>query len=251
MLLRVEDISAFYGRVAAIHGVSLEVGDGEVVCLLGANGAGKTTTLMAICGVNTPATGQIHFDGRRIDRLPAHKIARLGIAQVPEGRRIYVDLTVEENLEMGTYGRRSRDSGEGHAGRGEGRAGAEWKSDLDLVYQMFPRLAERRMQLGATLSGGEQQMLAIGRALIARPRLLLLDEPSLGLAPKMVDLIYETIAKVQKLGMTILLVEQNVDIASRFADRAYVLESGTLIASGSPEALVADARVREAYLGGD
>ena len=235
MLLEVKAISAYYGRVAAIHDVSLDVKEGEIVCLVGPNGAGKSTTLMAICGVTPPATGEIRFDGRRIDGRPPHEIARLGIVQVPEGRRVFADLTIEENLEMGTYsGRTSR---------------RDWPAERDRIYALFPRLAERRRQLGSTLSGGEQQMLAIGRALVARPRVLLLDEPSLGLAPMVVETIYRTIHEIRNLGMTILLVEQNVDIAWSFARRAYILESGTVAMAGATSELLGDARVRNTYLG--
>lgn len=232
MLLEIEDLRVCYGRIEALHGVTLEVAEGEVVTLLGANGAGKTTTLRTISGLLRPTTGSIVFDGQRIDGRRAHQIVGLGIGHVPEGRRIFPRMSVLENLEMGAYARRSTD----HA-------------VLDRIFHLFPVLAERRGQDGGTLSGGEQQMLAIGRALMSRPRLLLLDEPSMGLAPLVVSRIFDIIREINADGTTVLLVEQNAAQALRLAQRGYVLETGTVVMTDAAATLLSDDRVRAAYLG--
>jgi branched-chain amino acid transport system ATP-binding protein len=232
-MLKVEQLVTCYGRVRALAGVSLDVERGEIVTLVGSNGAGKSTTLMTICGVLTPTEGSISFEGRKIAGLLPHEIARLGVVQVPEGRGILRDMTVAENLDLGGFTRTAE----------------ERRTSIARVYEMLPRLAERRSQLGGTLSGGEQQMLAIGRALIAQPRLLILDEPSLGLAPRIIEQIFELIRDLKKGGTTILLVEQNAAMALEIADRGYVLETGAIVASGSAAALRLDDGVRRAYLG--
>ncbi|WP_298214837.1 ABC transporter ATP-binding protein [Acidocella sp.] len=232
-LLSIRGLSVAYGQIEALKNASLEVGQGEVVAILGANGAGKTTLMRAISGLAPKRAGSIHWEGREITRLAADKIVRLGIAQAPEGRRVFGTLTVAENLELGGYTRPAR----------EVRAG------LEEVYRLFPRLAERRRQLAGTLSGGEQQMLAIGRALLARPRLLLLDEPSLGLAPLIVQGIFANLKEIAAGGITILLVEQNARAALRLADRGYVLEVGRVVMSDSAAALLASPEIRDAYLG--
>ncbi len=239
MLLTLEDVHVHYGKVEALKGLSLEVDEGEIVALIGANGAGKTTTLKTISGVRPVTSGSIRFDGRDLLGVPAHKRVELGIAQAPEGRRIFPGMTVLENLEMGAYGRKG--------GKGKSALGP----DLERVYGLFPRLAERRSQAGGTLSGGEQQMLAIGRALMARPRLLLLDEPSMGLAPKLVSQIFAVLSEINEQGTTILLVEQNAVQALQRANRAYVLETGRVVRSDRAAALLNDESVRAAYLGGD
>ncbi len=231
-LLEVRDLVAGYGAITAVKGISLTVTEGEIVTLIGSNGAGKSTTLRAISGVIRPRAGQVTFDGRRIDRLPPHTIVRLGLSHVPEGRGIFHSLSVYENLLMGAYTR--NDARE---------------TDLERVYRLFPRLKERLNQPGGTLSGGEQQMLAIGRALMARPRLLLLDEPSMGLSPVLVETIFETIQAIRREGATVLLVEQNALMALEIADRAYVLESGELTLQGTGAELSRDDSVRRAYLG--
>jgi branched-chain amino acid transport system ATP-binding protein len=233
-MLEIEDIHFYYGRIHALQGVTLEVPAGRVVCLIGSNGAGKSTTLMAVSGVNPIARGAIRFEGRPIHPLPPDQIVRLGISQVPEGRRIFSLLTVLENLEMGAYLRRDAE---------------ETERDLEQVFSLFPVLHERRRQRGGTLSGGEQQMLAIGRALMARPRLLLLDEPSLGLAPKMVDVIFGALGRIRERGTGIFLVEQNAHVALDFADWGYVMETGRIVMDGPPEELRRSPAVREAYLG--
>ena len=224
-----------YGPVEVLHGVSLRVAEGELVCLLGANGAGKSTTVRTISGLLRPTSGAITFRGERLDGRPAHAVLRRGIAQCPEGRRIFPEMTVQENLEMGAYVR-------GHAGAGP--------DDLERVFHHFPRLKERARQLGGTHSGGEQQMLAIARALMSAPRLLLLDEPSLGLAPTMVETVFRVIAEIRRQGMTVLMVEQNAALALRMADRAYVMESGRIALEGAARDLLDNADVRRAYLGG-
>lgn len=233
-LLRVTDIYTFYGSIAALKGISFEVKKGEIVTLIGANGAGKSTTLMTISGVEQPRKGTIEFEGRRIDGAPPHSIVRAGISQVPEGRRIFPRLSVMENLRMGAYLRDDRD---------------EIRKDLEWVFSLFPVLQERIRQLGGTLSGGEQQMLAIARALMARPKLLLLDEPSLGLAPVLVETIFKTIDQINNEGTTVLLVEQNAHMALNLADRGYVLEVGTIVLSGRAQDLLENVEVRKAYLG--
>ncbi|MDB5486628.1 MAG: transporter ATP-binding protein [Reyranella sp.] len=234
-ILSVKGVETFYGAIQALHGVDLEVTRGEIVTLIGANGAGKSTLLMTICGNPRARGGTITLDGEDITSLPTHQIVRRGVAQVPEGRRIFARMSVYENLQMGAI---------------LGQA-AHFKSDLDRVFAMFPRLAERRDQRGGTLSGGEQQMLAIGRALMSRPRLLLLDEPSLGLAPLIVRQIFESIGRIaREEGVTIFLVEQNAFHALRLADRGYVLANGRVRLSGSGKELLANQEVRAAYLEG-
>ena len=233
-LLELKALRVNYGAIAAVKGIDLRLSAGELVCLIGANGAGKTTTLNAIAGTLPVADGQLHYQGAPIDRQPAHKRLRAGIALVPEGRGIFTRLTVEENLRMGAYSRRDD----------------AIEADLARMLTLFPRLRERHAQIAGTLSGGEQQMLAIGRALLSRPRLLLLDEPSMGLAPLIVEQIFEVIAQVRQDGVTVLLVEQNANLALEFAERGYVMESGVITLAGRGDELLADARVRAAYLGG-
>ncbi|MCR4935106.1 MAG: ABC transporter ATP-binding protein [Oscillospiraceae bacterium] len=232
-MLKVEDIHVYYGAIHAIKGVSFQVGEGEIVTLIGANGAGKTTSLQTVSGLLRARSGSIEFCGENISRVPAHKIVERGLAQVPEGRRIFLRMTVQENLEMGAYtnNRNVADA-------------------LDYVYEQFPRLKERRRQIGGTLSGGEQQMLAMGRALMSRPKLMMLDEPSMGLAPILVEQIFEIIANLHKNGTTILLVEQNAQMALSVADRAYVMETGKITLSGTGKELAASEEVKKAYLGG-
>jgi branched-chain amino acid transport system ATP-binding protein len=233
-LLEVQDLHTFYGNIEALKGVSLEVEEGEVVTLIGSNGAGKSTTLRSISGLTPPRQGTIKFDGKEIGETAPQDIVRLGISQAPEGRRVFPRMSVRENLELGAFLRRDESI----------------RSDLDRVYELFPRLKERERQKGGTMSGGEQQMLAVARALMARPKLLLLDEPSMGLAPVLVDLIFETITTIREGGTTVLLVEQNALAALRVADRAYVLESGLLNMEGSARELARDPEVVRAYLGG-
>jgi branched-chain amino acid transport system ATP-binding protein len=233
-VLHVDDIHTFYGSIEALKGISLEVRDGEIVTLIGANGAGKSTTLRSISGIVPPRTGRIVFNGREIQNMPGHAVAEIGIAQSPEGRRIFPRMTVLENLEMGAFTRRD------HSGI---------KDDLDRVYSLFPRLKERERQKGGTMSGGEQQMLAIGRALMAQPKLLLLDEPSLGLAPVIVDRIYEVVRELNAQGVTILLVEQNANYALDVSARGYVLETGYVALTDTSTNLRNDERVQAAYLG--
>ncbi|ADU50769.1 amino acid/amide ABC transporter ATP-binding protein 2, HAAT family [Thermaerobacter marianensis DSM 12885] len=234
-MLRVDDLHVFYGPIHALKGVSLAVEEGEIVTLIGANGAGKTTLLRAISGLTPPRRGTIHFQGRSLLRRLPEDIVRLGVSHVPEGRRIFANLTVQENLELGAFLRNDR---------------AELARDLQRVFDLFPRLRERLHQLAGTLSGGEQQMLAIGRALMARPRLLLLDEPSLGLAPLLVRTIFDVIREINGQGTTILLVEQNAHMALSVAHRAYVLETGRIVLEGPAEALRQSEAIRAAYLGG-
>jgi branched-chain amino acid transport system ATP-binding protein len=234
-MLQIEDIKTYYGSIQALKGISLEISAGEIICLIGANGAGKSTTLMSICGVVQPRTGRIVFEGREIQHLPSNRIVELGIVQVPEGRRIFPYLTVAENLDMGAFLRRDK---------------AAIEQDIDYIYELFPILAKRRHQAGGTLSGGEQQMLAISRALMARPRLLLLDEPSLGLAPLVVRQIFEIIAKINRENnTTIFLVEQNANLALQVAHRGYVMETGRITLSDSAAHLLANEDVKRAYLG--
>ena len=233
-ILKVENINVYYGAIHAIKGVSFHVDEGEIVTLIGANGAGKSTTLQTISGLLRSRTGSIEFCGENISKLPPHKIVEKGLAQVPEGRRIFLQMSVQENLDMGAY----TQSG---AGVGE---------DIERVFEQFPRLKERRRQIAGTLSGGEQQMLAIGRALMSRPKLLMLDEPSLGLAPILVEQIFEIIQSLHKSGTTILLVEQNAQMALSVADRAYVMETGTISLSGTGRELAESDQVKKAYLGG-
>ena len=232
-MLAVEGVTSRYGRVEALHGVSLEVATGEIVTLVGSNGAGKTTLLKAISGVQPVAAGTIRFDGEAIDRLPPHGRVARGIAQVPEGRQVFAPLAVEDNLRLGAWARRD----------------GEIAADLDKVYTTFPLLREKRAIPAGSLSGGQQQMLAIGRALMARPKLLLLDEPSMGLAPILVDQIFSIIGGLKRDGLTVLLVEQNAYAALAIADRGYVIETGRVTMSGPGRALLDDPRVRTAYLG--
>ena len=234
-MLRIEGLDAGYGDIRILKGIGLGVKAGEIVAVIGANGAGKTTTLMAISGIASRRAGTIRFQGAEISRLPPHRIVEKGISQVPEGRRIFPHLSVLENLQMGAYVQ--RDAG-------------KQQEDLEQVFALFPRLKERIRQQGGTLSGGEQQMLAIGRALMARPKLLLLDEPSLGLAPLMVDKIFEMIQRISRQGKTILLVEQNAHAALGLADRGYVMETGRIVLEDTAEALLRNPAVQAAYLGG-
>jgi len=234
-MLRLDNIDVYYGKIQTLKGVSLEVNDGELVTLIGSNGAGKSTTLRTISGLMRPRGGSIVYDGQPIDRLPAHEIVNLGIVHCPEGRRLFGHLTVSENLRLGAVTRHSHDDIE--------RQRRE-------VFELFPRLEERRSQSAATLSGGEQQMLAIGRALMARPRLLLLDEPSLGLAPLLVQSVFATIRRIKAQGVTILLVEQNAWQALEIADRGYVMETGKIILTDSAAVLRTNPQVEQAYLGG-
>jgi branched-chain amino acid transport system ATP-binding protein len=233
-MLKLEDVHAGYGAIEVLKGVSIHVDEGEIVSLIGANGAGKTTTLMTICGVLRPRAGRVEFRGQDLALLPAHGIVRLGIAQSPEGRKIFPRLTVLENLEMGAFTRTDA---------------AEVKRDMERMFERFPILAERREQAGGTLSGGEQQMLAVARALMTRPKLLLLDEPSLGLAPLIVKKIFDVIAELNQQGVTVLLVEQNARAALKLAHRGYVLETGIITMQDSASALLQDERVQSAYLG--
>jgi branched-chain amino acid transport system ATP-binding protein len=233
-LLELRDLHVKYGAVEALKGISLEVAEGEIVTLLGANGAGKTTTLRSISGLLRPSQGHVLFEGRPVDTLPAHEIVGIGVGHVPEGRRVFPRMSVQENLEMGAY---------------QTKGGA--KDVLARVYALFPVLEERKNQDGGTLSGGEQQMLAIGRALMSRPRLLLLDEPSMGLAPLFVAKIFEIISEINSDGTTVLLVEQNAAQALKLASRGYVLETGSIVMSDAADTLLSDDRVRKAYLGED
>jgi branched-chain amino acid transport system ATP-binding protein len=232
-VLSVEDLKSGYGRIEALHGVSITVAAGEIVTLVGANGAGKTTLLRAISGVQPITAGRVLFEGRPIERLPGHARVALGIAQVPEGRQLFAPLSVDDNLKLGAWTRRDADQ----------------ETELAQVYGLFPMLASRRHAAAGTLSGGQQQMLAIGRALMAKPRLLLLDEPSMGLAPMLVDQILGVVQGLKHSGLTVLLVEQNARAALAIADRGYVVETGRIAASGSAAELLADDRVQAAYLG--
>ena len=233
-ILKVENMNVYYGAIHAIKGISFHVDQGEVVTLIGANGAGKSTTLQTVSGLLRSRTGSIQFCGENISNVPSHKIVEKGLAQVPEGRRIFLQMSVEENLEMGAYT--------------QSAAGVD--ADLEKVYAQFPRLKERRRQIAGTLSGGEQQMLAIGRALMSHPKLLMLDEPSMGLAPILVEQIFDIIRQLHKEGTTILLVEQNAQMALSVADRAYVMETGKITLSDTGEELAASDEVKKAYLGG-
>lgn len=233
-MLNVDNINVYYGSIHAVRGVSFEVNEGEIVTLIGANGAGKSTSLNTVSGLLTSKTGKIEFMGRDLRGISPHKVVGLGLTQVPEGRRVFAQMTVEENLDMGAYT----------------RAAGEVKDSMADVYDRFPRLKERRRQLAGTLSGGEQQMLAMGRALMSRPKLLMLDEPSMGLAPILVEQIFDIIKELHNSGVTILLVEQNARMALSIADRAYVLETGKVALSGTGAELMESDKVREAYLGG-
>jgi branched-chain amino acid transport system ATP-binding protein len=232
-VLKVENLHTFYGQIEALKGISINVEEGEIVTLIGANGAGKSTTLKTISGQLKPREGSITFEGEDLRGLEAHQVTAKGIIQVPEGRHIFPRMTVEENLEMGAFLRKDN----------------EVKDDIEMVFGLFPRLKERRNQKGGTLSGGEQQMLATGRGLMARPKLLMLDEPSMGLAPVIVDIIFETIERINKEGITILLVEQNAAMALQVADRGYVLETGSVALEGGGKELLHNEQVRKTYLG--
>ncbi|QXV56012.1 ABC transporter ATP-binding protein [Amycolatopsis sp. TNS106] len=234
MLLEVQDINVHYGKIAALKGMTIEVDEGEIVSLIGANGAGKTTTLKTISGLRPLTSGRILFDGKDISKTPGHKRVELGIGQSPEGRGVFPGMTVQENLLMGAYTRKD-----------------DLKADLDEVYELFPRLNERKTQFGGTMSGGEQQMIAIGRALMTKPKVLLLDEPSMGLAPMLIAQIFDIIREINKRGTTVLLVEQNAQQALKLSDRAYVLETGRVVKSARGSELLDDPQVRAAYLGGD
>jgi branched-chain amino acid transport system ATP-binding protein len=234
MLLEVEDINVHYGKIAALKGMSIQVDEGEIVSLIGANGAGKTTTLKTISGLRPLTSGRILFNGQDISKTPGHKRVLLGIGQSPEGRGVFPGMTVQENLLMGAYTRKD-----------------DLQADLDEVYELFPRLNERKTQFGGTMSGGEQQMIAIGRALMTKPKVLLLDEPSMGLAPMLIAQIFDIIREINKRGTTVLLVEQNAQQALKLSDRAYVLETGRVVKSAPGAELLNDPKVRAAYLGGD
>ena len=234
-MLKINDINVYYGAIHAIKGISLEVNEGEIVTLIGANGAGKSTTLRTISGLLKPRTGSIEFEGKNIAGMAAQNIVKAGISQVPEGRRVFANMTVMENLELGAFIRKDK---------------AGIAQDLNMVFERFPRLQERKNQEAGTLSGGEQQMLAMGRALMSRPRLLLLDEPSMGLAPLLIKEIFSIIEDINKAGTTILLVEQNANMALSIASRAYVLETGRITLSGDAKELAASESVKKAYLGG-
>ena len=234
-ILEVRDLQVCYGVIRALHGISFEVNKGEIVTLIGANGAGKTTTMQSVVGLIPKHAGTVIFDGSDITKTPCHKIVHLGMTQVPEGRRIFQELTVYENLLMGAYSMKDQSG---------------FKKDLEAIYERFPRLAERKSQIAGTLSGGEQQMLAIGRALMSHPKLLMLDEPSMGLSPLLVDQVFEIIKDINKDGTTVLLVEQNAGKSLAISDRAYVLENGKIVLSGTGEELASSEMVRKAYLGG-
>lgn len=233
-MLEVKDLEVYYGMIQAIKGVSFEVNEGEVIALIGANGAGKTTILHTITGLLSPKKGSVKFEGKEITKIPAHKIVSLGMAHVPEGRRVFAELSVYQNLKMGAYTRKDK---------------AEVEETLATVYKRFPRLEERKNQLAGTLSGGEQQMLAMGRALMSHPRIILMDEPSMGLSPILVNEIFDIIQSVSASGTTVLLVEQNAKKALSIADRAYVLETGNIVMSGEAHVLLEDDSIRKAYLG--
>ena len=233
-MLEIKDIEVYYGMIQAIKGISFEVNEGEVIALIGANGAGKTTTLHTITGLLSPKKGSVIFEGKDITKVPAHKIVSLGIAHVPEGRRVFAELTVYENLKMGAYTRKDKD---------------EIEKTLEMVYKRFPRLEERKNQLAGTLSGGEQQMLAMGRALMSHPKIIVMDEPSMGLSPILVNEIFDIIQEVSKGGTTVLLVEQNAKKALSIADRAYVLETGRIVLEGDSKVLMNDDSIKKAYLG--
>lgn len=233
-MLEVKDLEVYYGMIQAIKGISFEVNKGEVIALIGANGAGKTTTLHTITGLLSPKKGSVIFEGEDITKIPAHKIVSMGMAHVPEGRRVFADLSVYENLKLGAYTRKDKEN---------------LNKDLENIYKRFPRLAERKNQSAGTLSGGEQQMLAMGRALMSKPKIILMDEPSMGLSPIFVNEIFDIIKAVSASGTTVLLVEQNAKKALSIADRAYVLETGKIILEGDAKVLMNDERVKKAYLG--
>ncbi len=235
-LLEVKDLEVYYGVINALKGISFEVNEGEIVTLIGANGAGKTTTMQSVIGLIPARSGKVVFDGKDITKTSCHKIVHLGMSQVPEGRRVFQELTVYENLMMGAYSQKQNN--------------AVFKEDIEKIYTRFPRLAERKNQIAGTLSGGEQQMLAMGRALMSHPKLLMLDEPSMGLSPLLVDQVFEIIKDINKDGTTVLLVEQNAGKSLAISDRAYVLETGSIVLSGTGAALAASDQVKKAYLGG-
>jgi len=234
-MLEVNDLKVFYGVICALKGISFHVNEGEIVSLIGANGAGKTTTMQSVIGLLPKKNGTVVFDGKDITKMPSHKIVQAGMTQVPEGRRIFQELTVYENLLMGAYTNKNQQ---------------KFKADLETIYGRFPRLAERRNQIAGTLSGGEQQMLAISRALMCHPRLLMLDEPSMGLSPLLVDQVFEIIKDINRDGTTILLVEQNAGKSLAISDRAYVMETGSIVLTGTGAELASSEKVRKAYLGG-
>lgn len=234
-LLEVKSLDVHYGVIQAIKDVSFEVNEGEIVTLIGANGAGKTTTMQSIMGLIHPSHGEIYYNGQKINGIPSHKIVKLGMTQVPEGRRIFSELTVYENLLMGAYTRTDREGIE---------------KDFKDIYALFPRLEERKNQIAGTLSGGEQQMLAMGRAIMSKPKLLMLDEPSMGLSPLLVDQVFEIIKHFHEIGTTILLVEQNANKSLAISDRAYVLENGRIVLTGTGKELLASEEIKKAYLGG-
>lgn len=233
-MLEIKDLNVYYGMIQAIKGISFEVNEGEVIALIGANGAGKTTTLHAVTGLVPVKSGHIIFEGKDITKVPGHKIVSMGMAHVPEGRRVFAQLSVYQNLRMGAYTRKDKD---------------EIKESLEMVYERFPRLEERKNQIAGTLSGGEQQMLAMGRALMSKPKIVLLDEPSMGLSPILVNEIFDIIQSLNKAGTTVLLVEQNAKKALSIADRAYVLETGRIVQSGDAQVLLNDESIKKAYLG--
>ncbi|MBR4554337.1 MAG: ABC transporter ATP-binding protein [Ruminococcus sp.] len=233
-MLEIKDLSVFYGVIQALKGISFEVNEGEVIALIGANGAGKTTTLHTLTGILPAKSGSIMFNGTELTKTPAHKIVKMGIAHVPEGRRIFQQLTVLDNLKLGAFTRNDKDG---------------IAEDMNLIYKRFPRLEERKSQIAGTLSGGEQQMLAMGRALMSRPKIIVMDEPSMGLSPIFVSEIFDIIESIRKDGMTVLLVEQNAKKALAIADRAYVLETGRITLSGKASDLINDEKVKKAYLG--
>ncbi|NSW53591.1 MAG: ABC transporter ATP-binding protein [Anaerolineae bacterium] len=234
-MLEVKDLHVYYGAIHALKGISFHLNEGEIVALIGTNGAGKSTTLNSVSGLLTPQPGQLFFGGKEITNTPPQDVVKMGIVQVPEGRKIFARMTVRENLEMGAYVFNDRDHIE---------------ADVQHAFEMFPRLRERQKQLGGTLSGGEQQMLAMARALMTRPRLLLMDEPSMGLAPILVEQVFEIIQEINSKGTTVLLVEQNAQMALSIADRAYVLETGKIVLEGTGQELLTNPQVKEAYLGG-